>query len=198
MSHYLFEIAAVQAGIAVPSWKSRLQALILRFASTSSAQAEYARKETTFRLILKEYDDMIGRICFGYSRNNSELQDLRQDCYAAIWQSLDRFREEAQLKTWIYRVSLNTCVSTLRHRSKEPLKSTIDDFKDIIDTDSEHLSRLNEMHDLIAMLPPIEKAIILMWLDEMSYDKIAEVVGIPRNTVATKLRRAKEKLTNII
>lgn len=198
MLNYYFDIAAAEAGLIAPSWRTRTKAFVMRFALSSQTRSKYAGREATFRHLMDCYDDMIARICFGYSRNNQEFEDLRQDCYAAIWQSLDKFREEAQLKTWIYRVVLNTCVSTLRRRSKEPAKTSLAEFGDIIDADSDHLRLLGEMHDLISILPPIEKAIILMWLDEMSYDEIAHVVGLPRNTVATKLRRTKEKLTKII
>ncbi len=197
MFNFNIDIAAEEAGISSPRWTARAKAFIMRFALPSSQGATYTRKERTFRRIMDEYDDMISRLCFGYTRNNQEFEDLRQDCYAAIWQSLGRFNEKSQIKTWLYRVVLNTCVSTLRRRKKEPAKTSLADFTDVIDTDSDHLRLLSEMHDLISMLPPIEKAIILMWLDEMSYEEIAPIVGLPRNTVATKLRRTKEKLMNI-
>lgn len=156
-----------------------------------------ADRYTTFRHILTEYDNMISRLCLGYARSGEDFEDLRQDVYTNIWQGLDGFRGEADIKTWIYRVTLNTCVSSVRRRTKSGVKISFDDFTDIMDDGAEKAELLAELHDAISELPSVDKAIILMWLDEMNYDDIAEVTGLKRNTLAVRLHRAKEKLKRV-
>lgn len=150
------------------------------------------RKER-FAEIVGENEGMIRRICFGYSRTKEEMEDLFQDVLLNIWQSLPKFRGESSVKTWIYRVSLNTCVSTIR---KKP-KTACSNLPDVIDESEERRRRLMELHDMISLLPTVDKAIVLLWLDETSYEDIALITGLTRNTVATRLRRAKEKLKNL-
>lgn len=140
---------------------------------------------------------MIVKICFGYAGTKAELDDLHQDALINIWQSLVRFRGDSSVKTWVYRVTLNTCVSTVRRRRESPESDRLELYN-VIDDSEERRRMVAEMHECIALLSPVDKAIVLAWLDEFSYDEIAEMVGMPRNTVATRLRRAKEKLKNMI
>lgn len=153
--------------------------------------------ERDFQEIISTYDDMIVKICFGYAGTKAELDDLHQDALINIWQSLVRFRGDSSVKTWVYRVTLNTCVSTVRRRRESPESDRLELYN-VIDDSEERRRMLAEMHECIALLSPVDKAIVLAWLDEFSYDEIAEMVGMPRNTVATRLRRAKEKLKNMI
>ena len=126
------------------------------------------------------------------------MKDLRQEVLINLWKGYPQFKGTAQLSTWIYRVSLNTCITFCKKlRNKEeslPIESLL--AGDVID-DNSKTEHLREMYRLIYQLNRMEKAIILMWLDERSYEEIAEVCGMPRNTIATKLRRIKEKLTKL-
>ena len=127
-----------------------------------------------------------------------EMKDLRQEVLINLWKGYPQFKGTAQLSTWIYRVSLNTCITFCKKlRNKEeslPIESLL--AGDVID-DNSKTEHLREMYRLIYQLNRMEKAIIMMWLDERSYEEIAEVCGMPRNTIATKLRRIKEKLTKL-
>lgn len=158
-------------------------------------QASWSARQE-FECIIKENDAQIHRICFYYSTSTDEYNDLRQDIMINIWRGLGEFREESRRSTWIYRVCLNTCVSNWRKNSKYTDKISIDKIIEPSDDyDAEHIERINHLHYLISLLTPPEKTLIMMWLDGESYDEIAEVTGFNRNTVATKLRRVKEKLT---
>lgn len=154
------------------------------------------RKEQIFNEISKNYGNMISRICFGYSRTPDELADLRQDSMLNIWQGLEKYRGESSLKTWVYRVTLNTCVSTLRNRHKELKGITVDEIYDMIDDSEERRIELKELHETILLLNPIDRAIVMLWLDEFSYEEIAGTTGISRANVATRLHRAKLLLKN--
>lgn len=173
---------------------SRLKSLILRFARTLGYSVDSVRKEEVFMQVMNCYDDLISRVCLGYSRSTQDYEDLRQDAYVNIWQSIGKFEGRSHLKTWIYRVVLNTCVSNLRRRRPDFVSSTWIDFERIADGSEEHMRQLAEMYEMIARLPDLDKAIVMMWLDEMSYEEIASVTGLPRNSLATRLRRAKLKL----
>ena len=182
---------------AVPSFTSFLHHIgssILLFAKNLCPINAANQKEATFLNVIRNYDELISRLCLGYSRSTEEYEDLRQDAYINIWQSLNKFEGRAQLKTYLYRIVLNTCVSNMRRRSRETLSESSVDISKIVDGDAEHLQLLTEMYDMISRLPVLDKAILMMWLDEMSYEDISSVTGLPRNSVATRLRRAKLKL----
>lgn len=153
--------------------------------------------ERRFADIMRDYDSMVMRICFGYSRTAAELADLHQDALINIWQGLPGFKGDSSLKTWIYRVTLNTCVSTVRSERRRVPQTALDDFYNLVDEDADRRRLVSEMHDCISQLTPVDRAIMLLWLDDFSYDEIAATVGLGRNTVASRLRRAKEKLKNL-
>lgn len=171
---------------------------ILQFTEAQSICVNTCDKKTRLNAIISEYDDMISRLCFGYCNSNDDFQDLRQDVYVNIYQSLERFREESSLKTWIYRITLNTCVSTIRSRKKEQNNIELSDYLDDNEISYEDKETIVNLYKAIERLNPIDKAIIMMWLDDISYDKISETLGIGRNTIATRFRRAKEKIKNMI
>lgn len=153
--------------------------------------------ERRFADIMHDYDSMVMRICFGYSRTAAELADLHQDALINIWQGLPGFKGDSSLKTWIYRVTLNTCVSTVRSERRRVPQTALEDFYNLVDEDADRRRLVSEMHDCISQLTPVDRAIMLLWLDDFSYDEIAATVGLGRNTVASRLRRAKEKLKNL-
>lgn len=99
--------------------------------------------------------------------------------------------------TWIYRVTLNSCVSFFRKHRRRGNTVSVDEHPELIAEDDEKGAMLREMYRMINRLPAADKALILLWLDEHSYDEIASIMGQPRNTVASRLRRAKEKLTSL-
>lgn len=150
--------------------------------------------ETRFMQIVSAHSGIINRICYSYARNPEDFDDLRQDVLITLWRGLDSFRGDSSVITWIYRVALNTCVSAARRNSSPkdvyPLTGIIEPTEEQ-DAESD---RVIMLHEMIAALPPEERALILMWLDEMPYEEIAEVMGYPRNTVAVKLHRIREKL----
>lgn len=128
------------------------------------------------------------------------FDDLRQEIYLNIWLGLNQFRGESKMSTWIYRVAVNSALMTFR--SSRPRIETVsldlgllNASTEIDDTERENLQTLLS---LINRLEDIEKAIILLWLDEYSYEEIADTLGLKRNTVAVKIHRIKEKLSKKI
>ncbi len=128
------------------------------------------------------------------------FDDLRQEIYVNIWLGLEQFRNDSKISTWIYRVAVNSALMALRS-SKSKVKTVSLDFG-LLDISSEiddvQRENLQTLRSLIDKLEDIEKAIILLWLDEYSYEEIADTLGFKRNTVATKIRRIKDKLSKQI
>lgn len=176
---------------------STIRTAIMRFAASIVCTGR-ADLEKRFADIIQQYDDMISRICFGYARTKDEFDDLHQDTLINIWQGLPHFEGKSLVKTWVYRVALNTCVSSVRLKSRKIESVPFYDTFDMPDEDTEQKARIVELHESISRLDSLDKAILMLWLDEYSYDEIADIVGMPRNTIATRLSRAKKKLKKMI
>ncbi len=168
--------------------------MLMRFAATLGMEPESKRLERLFADTVKTHAAMLRRICLGYASNPQDLEDLYQDVLVNIWRGLPSFRSESSVKTWLYRIALNTCVSTLRTRSSRPAQSSLDDVILVPDDSHAALDAIKDLYECISTLNHIDKAIMMMWLDEYSYEEIAETVGLKRNNVAIRLHRAKEKL----
>lgn len=154
-----------------------------------------ADKEARFMAIVNDNRRMIYKVCFMYATDGEHLNDLYQEVLANVWQGMDSYRGESRMSTWLYRTALNTCITYYRHNGRHRQRKVgLDALAELANEDDGRIARLNRMYRLISCLDKMDKALILMWLDEKSYDEIAEVSGLPRNTVATRLHRIKQKL----
>ncbi|MCM1519967.1 MAG: sigma-70 family RNA polymerase sigma factor [Lachnoclostridium sp.] len=156
---------------------------------------DYTLREKRFMEIITAHRNMISKICYMYANDDSHYKDLYQEVLANLWQGLGSYRGDSKISTWIYRASINTCISFFRkydrHSSENlPLDSAIEVSAD----DTSNIEELKQMYRMISALGKLDKAIILMWLDEYSYDDIAEMTGITRSNVAIRLRRIKLRL----
>lgn len=172
----------------------RLKEFVLMFAAIFGINRESESLEARFNQCVTAHDAMVRRICLGYAHTAQDLEDLYQDVLVNIWRGLPTFRADSSMRTWVYRIALNTCVSTLRVRSRQPIQTSLDEVILVPDQSQEKKEALKDLYECISSLGPIDKAIVMMWLDEYSYEEIADTVGIKRNNVATRLHRAKEKL----
>lgn len=166
------------------------------FSAFTGAAKEGKEREAKFRSVIESYGNIISGICFSYAVDADDLKDLRQDIMINIWKGLQTFRGDSSLSTWIYRVALNTCVSTIRNRSRRPSVVALEPSIDAVyEDDSETRERIETLHALISTLSPLDKAVITMWLDDRHYEEIGEVVGISRNNVAVRINRIRHRLT---
>lgn len=150
-----------------------------------------------FERMVKEYDRVIRRVCYFYAEDTDDFNDLRQEALVNLWRGFPRFRAEAKMSTWVYRVSLNSCVSFFRKHKKGRSEEAIDRHPELVDESDDKAAMLRQMYRMINSLGREDKAIILLWLDEHPYEEMAEIMGLPRNTVASRLKRAKEKLISL-
>lgn len=157
------------------------------------ATGESAAIEREFIALLSRENANISRICFGYAGSVADFDDLRQDALINIWRGMKSFRGASSERTWVYRVTINSCLSTIRKQSRHQHES-LEQLYGLIEADDTERDAIEQMHRAIATLGREEKAIIMMWLDEMSYEDIAEAMGQNRNTIATRLHRIKEKI----
>ncbi len=150
-------------------------------------------KELQFEKVVKENKATIYSVCYMFSKDNDEVADLFQEVLINLWIGFDQFKGQSSARTWIYRVALNTCISINRKKSRIkhiPLDSNINLFEDT-DNDSRQIRKL---YDRIKLLRPYDRAIVMLWLENMSYEEIGEIMGISEQNVATKLYRIKEAL----
>lgn len=150
-------------------------------------QEEYLRT-------IRSCNGIINKICYFYSRNPDDFKDLRQDVLAEIWYSYHTFRGKSNISTWVYRITLNTCVSSIRKQKRYGHKVGLETLPELIAEEGDLLERHRVLYSLINTLKNEDKAIILMWLDDMPYEEIATIMGLSRNTLATRLRRIKQAL----
>jgi len=177
----------------IPVFKGFVRALTA-MASDMKDSGTNEIRTIAYKRIIEEHKALITKICYYYSSSLPEYEDLIQDTCINIWRGLETFRTESRQSTWIYRICLNTCISSWRKNSRHNNAQTLDSIVEPSEADSVIKEEMETLHFLISLLSPEEKALIMLWLDEKSYDEISEVTGFNRNTVATKLRRIKEKL----
>ena len=153
--------------------------------------------ELQFTKMVKEYRKTIYTVCYFFSKDTEEVNDLYQEILINLWKGFEKFRGESSLKTWIWRVSLNTCNNQERKKKSSvqtiPLSIDIDLYNDD-DTQSKQIQML---YNRINRLDVFDRAIILLWLENMSYQDIASVVGISLSNVTTRLFRIKEQLKSM-
>lgn len=153
--------------------------------------------ELQFTKMVKEYRKTIYTVCYFYSKDSEEVNDLYQEILINLWKGFEKFRGESSLKTWIWRVSLNTCNNQERKKKSSvqtiPLSIDIDLYND----DDIQSKQIQMLYDRINRLDVFDRAIILLWLENMNYQDIADVVGISLSNVTTRLFRIKEQLKSM-
>lgn len=153
--------------------------------------------EKEFTQIIEAHKTTIYTVCHMFANNTEEVDDLFQEVLIALWRGFSSFRGDSKVSTWIYRVSLNTCINTERKKSRRAdsarLKMDINLF-----SDTDHESRQVQMlRERIGRLGLFDRAIILLWLENLSYDEIGQIVGISAKNVSVRLVRIREQLKNM-
>lgn len=153
------------------------------------------RTEQEFVNIIRENERIIYKVCSFYRSDEFPLADLYQEVVYNLWVGLPKFRNECSISTWIYRIAINTCISGIRKETKRP-KGTIaiSSLAEWLAEPESMNDEIREMYRMINQLKTLEKTIVLLYLEEKSYQEIADITGLTLCNVATKLKRAKEKM----
>ena len=155
--------------------------------------------EQQFEQLINEHELLIYKICRMYTYTEADRQDLFQDIVIQLWNAFPKFKGEAKFSTWLYRVAINTAITGLR-RKKDFIQSyehaalpanTSDDNS----TDIEE--QLQEMYTAIEQLNEIEKAIVMLYLEDKPYEEMEEILGINQGNLRVKMNRVKDKLRNL-
>lgn len=153
-----------------------------------------------FVQLINEHTGLIQKVCRLYAATAQDRQDLFQEIVIQLWRAIPKFRQESKLTTWMYRVALNTAISSYRKQQRS-IDTTDIDFvmADIADDNkaAEKEEKLKLLYGAIARLPEIEKAIVLLYLDDKSYEEMEEILGINQNNLRVRMNRVKEKLRQL-
>ena len=150
--------------------------------------------EKEFENVVRQYKANLYMICYMYAKDSDEANDFFQETLIRLWQGFSQFRGESNINTWLSRICINTCISSLRKKKKHSQTIPLSIDVELLEETSENGKQLAQMYRLINKLGVLDKALVLLWLDNMSYADIAEVMGLTVSNVSVKLMRIKEKL----
>jgi RNA polymerase sigma-70 factor (ECF subfamily) len=160
------------------------------------AMTPHERDEADFLRLIERHAGIIRKVALSYARCATDRRDLEQEILAQLWKSFPGYDGQRPFPTWMYRVALNVAISIARSRrwrDPEPLDdATAETVADADAADREHGVR--ELMMFIAGLDELNRALILLYLDERSYREIADILGISESNVATKINRVKQTL----
>lgn len=160
-------------------------------------------QESEFLRLIETNRPRLERICRFYLREVEARKDLMQEIVFQIWRSRERYRGDAQLNTWLYRIALNTALAYVRKHKKRFHESLdqVDKIGSEANSPIEQLERKNRKESLlraIKQLKSLDQTVVLLYLEELSYEEIAEVTGLTTTNVGVKISRIKKRLSTII
>jgi RNA polymerase sigma-70 factor (ECF subfamily) len=158
----------------------------------------HTETEISFLANLNQNMGIVHQVCHTYFRRDAmEREDVFQDIMYQLWKSYPQFKRESKFSTWMYKVALNTAITHIRRSTRAPRNAELTESVAPAPHLNEHLSRVEEVHRLheaIAALSDIDKAIILLHLEDQNYDEIASITGLTKANVSVRLVRIKRAL----
>jgi RNA polymerase sigma-70 factor (ECF subfamily) len=161
--------------------------------------------EQKFMDMLNENRSRILRVCRVYAWNSADQDDLYQEILSQIWRGLPTLKEKHFANTWLYRVAINTAISFVRKRASRLDRVVHFDHADLARTiesrqtnEEKTDDRITNLYNAIYKLNPIEKALVTLFLEDFTYEQIAEATGISVGNVGVMLHRAKKKLSTLM
>ncbi|TKG94644.1 sigma-70 family RNA polymerase sigma factor [Puteibacter caeruleilacunae] len=151
--------------------------------------------------IITENQGIIHKVCSIYCDNEEDRKDLFQEILAQLWKSYASFRSESKFSTWMYRVALNTAITSFKRGKRQPDRTNLPEGNIQIPDegyDMETEEQIKHLYKAISKLTGIEKSIILLYLENHPYEEIAEITGITQNYVRVKMNRIKKKLKKLM
>ena len=152
----------------------------------------------TFETIYSQHHPMVLQMCLGYMKGDRDTaNDLSQEVFISVWNSLDKFKGASSYKTWIYRITVNTCLQYIKKEKASPILNE-DNQPTIADTDETANDDIQKLYEAIGQLKKIDRLIIMMVLENQDYDTISEIIGIKPTNVRVKIHRIKKRLKTIL
>lgn len=156
------------------------------------------QKESDFLQLIHAHQGIIHKICFLYCHDHTDKQDLYQEIVMQLWKSFPSFKGGAAFSTWMYRVALNTAITSTKKLRSWLRAGSVQESHYETEKSFELSEDVKILYRAISHLNKTERGIILLWLEEKSYEEIAETFGITVKNVSVKLVRIKNKLAGII
>ena len=150
-------------------------------------------KQKRFEQMVNQNKGTIYTVCYMFSKDSDEVADLFQETLINLWKGMPEKAEISNIKGWIYRVSLNTCISLNRKKKSRPTVPLTMDI-DLFESKGEKEQQVEMLHKRITRLQPFDRAIVLLWLEDISYEEIGLILGITAKNVSVRLTRIREKL----
>ena len=161
-----------------------------------------AKKEQLFLQLLEENKAQIHRICWGFSKHTEEAEDLFQEVLLLLWKGIEGFEEKSKLSTWVYRITVNTCLYWKKRNNRLPIKTT---FQKEIESDTKNAEeqmiyddKMEHLKNAIQQLSEVDRTIALLLLESVSYKEIAEITGLTTSNVGVKITRIKKRIKEIL
>lgn len=154
-------------------------------------------KERNFELMVREHKRTIYTVCYMFSKSSAEVDDLFQEILIRLWLGFDSFEGRSDVRTWIYRIALNAALNQDKKRRRRidtvPLSVDIDPY----DASDSSFRQMRQLYDRISLLDLVDRSLILLWLEGISYEEIGAIVGITPSNVGVRLIRIKDKLAKL-
>jgi RNA polymerase sigma-70 factor (ECF subfamily) len=151
-----------------------------------------------FLVLIREQERLIYKVCSIYSTDTEDRKDLFQEIILQAWTAFPRFQNASKISTWLYRVALNTAINHERKSKKKltiPFPGLLNNIEDRLTPG--YVEEYKILQQLIATLPALEKALILLYFEDRPHQEIAEIMGISVSNVGTRLGRIKDKLKKL-
>lgn len=152
--------------------------------------------EDRFVQVIQEHEGIIYKVARIYTHAPEDQNDLYQEIILQLWKAWKKFREDAKVSTWMYRIAMNTAITYMRKRKRSLQKVPIDSIKiNFVESSNPELEeRLSLLYRHIESLSTLDKGIILLYLEDRSYEEMAEITGLSTSNIGTRLSRIKQKL----
>ncbi|MTI21464.1 RNA polymerase sigma factor [Fulvivirga sp. RKSG066] len=157
------------------------------------------KQEALFEYLYREFYPMVKQMCLGYAKGDEAIaSDLTQEVFINCWRAVESFRGDSGHKTWLYRITVNTCLQYIRKEKKlEQVKTEASGWNETTDhTPDEVLNK--RLYEAIGQLKEIDRLMIMMVLEEQEYDEISEVLGISEVNLRVKIHRVKKRLEKLL
>ena len=155
-----------------------------------------------FLVVLEKNIASIFKIAHVYAHTSNDKEDMVNDIIYELWKSYPRFRGDAKISTWLYRVALNVALRTKRGKERNKLVFVSElktlEGKDFFEPASDNSSEIKRMYECIERLDPVNRAIVLLYLDEKTNDEIAAVTGLSKTNISTRLSRIRQQLRELM
>ena len=150
--------------------------------------------EREFETMIREHKGTVYTVCYMFSNDPDEVADLFQETLINLWRGSGTFRGDSAQSSWIWKVALNTCISSDRKKKRGPQTSPLSMDIDLFEDQDADTRQIGLLRSRIGKLGPFDRAIVLLWLENLSYEEIGQIVGISPKNVSVRLVRIKEQL----